>query len=349
MSGDGTASTTAVLVNYNGHRDTIECVESLLRLTAPGARIVIVDNYSTSASRERIKEWAAAQALASDVSSTVWNTVLKSPRRAADFAVMSAAEAKHSTPSAWITLICSDDNLGYAGATNLGAAFALRDPNCHYIWVLNNDTVVEADALSALQRRFSVTPQLGMCGSTLLYYDTPGMVQGLGGRFNLILGRGRPIGSGLPAGDLPSLDTVESQMNHVIGASILTPRTFWEAVGPMEESYFLYFEELDWATRAKGVARMGWAPDSIVYHKEGATIGSSVRHRPSNTSLYYLAVNLLRFNAKFHPLLLPLSVAKLVLLYLRYLFKRDAPAARLMLVALRDFTTRRYMRGPIGP
>lgn len=43
----------------------------------------------------------------------------------------------------------------------------------------------------------------------------------------------------------------------------------------MSEDYFLCFEELDWATRAKGLYSLAYAPNSIVYHKEGASIGSN--------------------------------------------------------------------------
>ena len=55
---------------------------------------------------------------------------------------------------------------------------------------------------------------------------------------------------------------------------MLSSRVFLEDVGLMEESYFLYFEELDWAMRAKKAFKLGYARESVVYHKEGASIGT---------------------------------------------------------------------------
>jgi GT2 family glycosyltransferase len=68
----------------------------------------------------------------------------------------------------------------------------------------------------------------------------------------------------------------------------------------MQEDYFLYFEELDWATRGSGRFRLGYAPKSIVYHKEGASIGTDASGG-SALSIYYLFRNRIRFTHRFAP------------------------------------------------
>lgn len=50
-----------LILNYNGWRDTVECLESAQRLTYPKYRIVVIDNGSTDGSMEKIKAWAAGE------------------------------------------------------------------------------------------------------------------------------------------------------------------------------------------------------------------------------------------------------------------------------------------------
>src|SRR5271156_1373735 len=47
-----------ILLNWNGWRDTIECLESVFRLNYPDVQVVVCDNASSDGSLERVKEWA---------------------------------------------------------------------------------------------------------------------------------------------------------------------------------------------------------------------------------------------------------------------------------------------------
>ena len=90
-------------------------------------------------------------------------------------------------------------------------------------------------------------------------------------------------------------------MVYVIGASMLVSRPFLQAVGLMQEDYFLYFEEIDWAERARRHAkpfRLGFASGSVVYHKVGASAGT---HARSVLSVRYYTRNRLRFLKRFYP------------------------------------------------
>ena len=61
------------------------------------------------------------------------------------------------------------------------------------------------------------------------------------------------------------------------GASMLVRRAVFEDIGLMDADYFLYFEEIDWATRGKGRYGLAYARRSCIYHKEGRRSGSSSR------------------------------------------------------------------------
>src|SRR3546814_6721455 len=66
---------------------------------------------------------------------------------------------------------------------------------------------------------------------------------------------------------------VRSQTDFVCGAALAVSRKFVETIGPMDEDYFLYFEEIDWAMRARPRFKTGFAAGATIYHKEGGKIG----------------------------------------------------------------------------
>jgi hypothetical protein len=100
----------------------------------------------------------------------------------------------------------------------------------------------------------------------------------------------------------------------------------------MEESYFLYFEELDWAMRAKGKFSLGYAPDSVIYHKEGATIGSNHdRKGRSLLSDQYASRNRVLFTRRFMPWALPTVLMSACLAVAERFCTGDAERAKSML------------------
>jgi hypothetical protein len=96
-------------------------------------------------------------------------------------------------------------------------------------------------------------------------------------------------------------------LDYVEAASVLVTRSFLETVGLMTEDYFLYFEEMDWTLRARGRFRFAYSPQSVVYHKEGGSIGASHKNRNLRSALadFYQARNRLVFTRRYLPWLLP--------------------------------------------
>ena len=226
-----------------------------------------------------------------------------------DIARLTAAEAAARDPgTARVTLIDGGGNLGFAGGNNAGLRPLLRDPDLDYFWLLNNDTVVEAAAPGALLARLDATHNAGMCGTVVRYYHRPDIVQALNGsRFNRFTGTSHGIGEGQAATAPFDPAQVARETDFVLGASLAVSRAFLNTVGLMEEGYFLYFEEIDWATRAAGRFATAFAHGAVVYHKEGGSIGSSgIAGGRSTTSEYWLMRSRLAFVARFYPRLLPL-------------------------------------------
>ncbi|MFS2137462.1 glycosyltransferase family 2 protein [Duganella sp. Dugasp56] len=278
------AKAFVVILNWNGWRDTLECLESLLASTGVELRVVVCDNASSDGSAAQLRAWADRR-----FGAFGWTEVDRL-----------LPQARPTTDHAFV-LLHNGGNLGFAGGNNPGIAYAMGDAACEYIWLLNNDTVVEPDALAQAIARMRQDRRIGLCGSTLVYYHQRDQVQAFGGaRYSPARGSSVHVGAFEPRSAVPAASAaVEASLSYVIGAAMLVRRAFVEQVGLMTEDYFLYFEEIDWCTRGRAHFALGYAPASVVYHKEGASIGTAATGG-SALSVYYLFKNRLRFTARFH-------------------------------------------------
>lgn len=170
---------------------------------------------------------------------------------------------RSSFPS--VHVIQTGRNLGYAGGNNVGISFALSR-GADYVWLLNNDTTVDPQALTALVETAKADPSIAFVGSKIYFYDKPDVIWCVGGTIDLAEG-GRTDHPGMGQEDKGQFDRI-SDVGYVTGCSLLAGRSAIEAIGLMPEEYFLYFEETDWnlAAQSKGY-RTVMAPASHVWHK----------------------------------------------------------------------------------
>jgi GT2 family glycosyltransferase len=280
-----------VILNWHGWRDTIACLESLFDASATPCRVIVCDNDSHDESISQISEWGRL-------------------RFGKNFENVNHSDIRSGFSlhlGIRLALVENGANLGFAGGNNVGIQLAMSDLDCNYVWLLNNDTEVHPDALRNLIARVEADDTIGLCGSTLIYHHERDRVQAFGGStFNPYTGRSRHIGAFESIHAIPA-DPIETErnMSYVVGAAMLVRRAYLEQIGLMHEGYFLYYEEIDWCTRGKGKFRLGYAPDSHVFHKEGASIGTSASGG-SPLSVYYLYRSRVRFTWRFYRWLLPL-------------------------------------------
>lgn len=299
-----------LLVNWNGWADTIECLDSLMHLDYSEFRFVIVDNGSTDCSIERIQAWACG---ALDPIQVGPSSLHGAPTTGRQIEMAEYDQASietrigHHSKDSLLTIIKADKNFGFAAGNNLGLRYILERQDALYVWLLNNDTVVDSAALKSMVFRMQSDSKIGICGSTLLFYEKPTHVQALGGGyfcrwFAMVWHLGQRRRFVKPV----STDRVERYLSYVVGASMLVSIDFLNLVGLMTEDYFLYFEEIDWTIKAQGQLRTGYAQDSIVYHKVGRSVGTS--SHPGQKSLlcdYYNLRNRLVFTRRYYPYALP--------------------------------------------
>lgn len=285
-----------LILNWNGWQDTVACLESVFGNDYNPYVVVVCDNGSTDDSWQQLQAWAQGKTSGKLI------TYITYSRKEAEAGGIDGREAP-------LILIQTGENLGFAGGNNVGLRYVLRRNNFAYVWLLNNDTVIDKHALTAMVERMSPFSDGGLCGSTLRYYYQEDYIQAYGGfTYNYWFGISHQIGQWHHVSQPVPTVVVEETMFGIQGASMLISQSFLKNVGLLSEDYFLYFEEQDWAVRARRKGyRLLYAADSIVYHKEGQSSGANDRCKEGKSWLadQYMVRNRIRFTRKFYPWALP--------------------------------------------
>jgi len=198
-------------------------------------------------------------------------------------------------------IIQSGSNLGFAGGCNVGIRYALNS-GADYVWLLNNDAVADPQALTVLVKAMENNPAVGITGSKIYYHDEPRKIWFAGGMWEN--GRLRLRQRGANQQDEGQFDET-CEVGSVSGCSMLVRSAAILAIGLMEESYFLYWEDTEWCARAeKEGYKVLFVPGSRIWHKVSSSAGKS-----SFSQYYYYTRNGFFFLRQYDPLLLPVFAA----------------------------------------
>lgn len=249
---------------------------------------------------------------------------------------------RHETGVA-IVLIDPGANLGYAGGNNVALRQTLF-PDWDAAWILNPDTIPERGSLAALVAR-QAEGGFGMVGSRLVF-TASGRVQTWGGLgWNLWLGRGKYLGYLHGPAERPDIADVERRIVFVSGASMYVTRAYIDAVGMMDDAFFMYCEDLDWCLRGAHLG-FGYAHDSVVNHIHGGSSGAShVKAERSAFSIYFAERNKVHIARRHMGRAAPLVIAIGFLSLAEYLVR--ARSWRQFRVALAGWWA--GVRGETGP
>ncbi len=183
-----------------------------------------------------------------------------------------------------IRLIRNSENVGFARACNQGISASYGE----YVVFINPDTIVEKDFFEDLNEFFGKSPKVGVAGPRIV--DDEGNLQlsarkelsfvsGLVGRTSLLARRfpkSLLVKRFFPAAELDSPTAVD----WVSGACMIVRCRILEQIGPMDERFFMYFEDADLCRRAR---EAGWLvyylPQVEVLHYTGASSRSHLQAR----------------------------------------------------------------------
>lgn len=199
------------------------------------------------------------------------------------------ADLKSTYPP--VKVIVNDRNLGFSGGNNVGIRAAQGD----YLFIVNNDTEVTPGLIEGLLEVFAQYPDAGMASPKFHYFFEKGTIEYAGYHsVNIFTGRNSMVGC---------REKDEGQYNHLKpthyahGGGMMVSRRVVEEVGPLHETFFLYYEELDWSQqiRNKGYT-IYYQPKSLIYHKESMSTGKS-----SPLKTFYLTRNRILFMRRNTP------------------------------------------------
>jgi hypothetical protein len=262
-----------VILNWNGWKDTVDCVHSLLsisRLNDWVLEICIVDNGSSDTS----------------------------------VAELTKLETNTKTNNINITLIKSEQNEGYTGGNNRGIRYLLGK-NCEYILLLNNDTIVDKNFLIYL---IETAEKSNASLLSPLIYFAPGYEFhhcAQSDRGKIIWYAGGIIDwnnvycfhRGVNEIDKSQYDKKDNT-DFISGCCMLIKKEIFEKIGLFDEKYFLYLEDVDLCVRA---VRFGlslhFVPKSKIWHKNA----QSSDKPGSETHVYYQTRNRLVFGMRYAP------------------------------------------------
>jgi GT2 family glycosyltransferase len=188
-----------------------------------------------------------------------------------------------------VQLIPLTTNFGYAGNNNIGIQAAL-DQGADWIFILNDDTVLDPSCLSLLIETSERDPAIGIAGPLVYHFDAPKVIQSAGGMLGKYWQSAHLGKDELDCGQFKSARPVQ----WISGCAILVRRAVIEQVGMLDPNYFLYWEETEWCIRA---SHAGWKimhiPQARLWHK-----GASSMQRPKPYVTYYTTRNQLFTLAK---------------------------------------------------
>ncbi|MEJ9151430.1 glycosyltransferase family 2 protein [Bacillus smithii] len=287
-----------VIPNWNGWKDTMECLDSIYCMEKKDElNVIVVDNCSTDESVEKLQKWALdrfspEETLFVKMSDNINITNI-------------------SFENKQFILVENIENSGFAGAVNCGLKFGLAYGNYEYFWVLNNDTIVDRKALSALLEFVDHSnEEFGVIGTTIMEFDEKETIQCAGGcYYNKILTLNVPYLKGKHLSEIKKNTNKTPRFDYIHGASMFIPTNTLKNVGLFNEDYFLYYEELDFTQRiSKYNFMLGWCADSIIYHKGGSSAGSKSlsNQKKSILSEYYSNLSALKYTIRFHKFIFPI-------------------------------------------
>lgn len=212
-----------------------------------------------------------------DYPSAFWKTVVVDNASTDD----TVATIREAFPQ--IDVVVNPVNLGYAAGNNVGLRCAMDHYHPKYVFVVNNDVVLDRHALSSLVSAAEENPDAGFLGPKILQSDQPHVLQSAG---TVVTKWGRVYQIGLDQLDQGQFD-VQCEVDSLVGCATLIRTALLDRIGLLDERYYLYHEDIDWCIRAhKAGFKVLFVPTAKVWHRS-----SNIRDADLPYMKYYMTRN----------------------------------------------------------
>lgn len=186
-----------------------------------------------------------------------------------------------------VEVLVNERNERFARANNQGMQKALA-AGADLVLLLNNDTEVAPDFLDHLVSAAASRPEVGMVAPKIYYHHDSQLIWFAGGRINFWTGR--VSHRGLRQRDFPPKHDSPEVVDFLTGCAILAKRECLEKIGFLDESYYMYAEDVDWCWRARKAGFVClYQPAAKIWHKVSASAGGSfkVYHKVRGNFIFF--------------------------------------------------------------
>jgi GT2 family glycosyltransferase len=235
----------SVIINYKTPGLTLDCLSSLEPNIAdlPDSQAIVVDNASRDDS---------ASILRREISARCWDS--------------------------WADVVEAPNNAGFSAGNNRGIAAAQSRAEFDAYLLANSDTILRPGALRALGQRLMSSPTVGLVGPRLEWPSgelQASCFRAISPVSELAAAAKTGVLSRLVGGDLPIPTDQQNgagaeALQWISFACVLIRAEAFAKIGPMDEGFFMYFEDVDYCRRAR---RSGWQlayePEAHVVHLRG--------------------------------------------------------------------------------
>ncbi len=221
-----------ITLNWNGLENTIECLESLKKITYPNYEVIVVDNGSKGNDTQVLED------------------------KFGDY----------------IRLIKNDKNYGFTGGANIGMRYALDTSNPDYLLLLDNDTVVDPEFLDEMVKVAGADPAIGIAVAKIYFYDEPDRLQFVSGKIDFWRGdligmRGVDRVLGRKEIDRGQHNSIKETEQIGFWCALLK-RKVVDSIGVFDEKYFFSWEGADYCLRTwEAGYKIVYIPRAKVWHK----------------------------------------------------------------------------------
>lgn len=247
-----------------------------------------------------------------------------------------------------VTVLRQRANLGFCGGNNVAIKYALAN-DADYVLVLNNDTLVPPQLVMELVRESQRLPSVGAVSPVILCYPDTSLIWYAGSEWEAETAAFRHLMIYQAREGLHAHEPYETE--YACGCCLLISAPVLHQIGLMDERYFAYYDEADWASRMRNAGLGCYViPTSVVYHKVS-------KATPRLLEIYFMARNRLlwmkehlslRERARSYPYLVKETVWNLcnVLGLPRTRHPLSKMESYVMLLAVRDFLRKSFGAAP---
>lgn len=255
-----------ILINWNGQKDTIECLRSLETCDYKDFFVVVCDNGSSGNDIEIISNYCKDNNISYEI-------ILKTGTPS----VTTASKGQ-------VFIYKLDENLGFSKGNNFGVQFASKFAPDYYL-LLNNDTIVESDFLSLLVSFQKKNPQFKVLTPLIHYYYDKHLIWNGGG--NIYWGFRIYNFADKHESVVPPKEFI--QCTYITGCALFfVPELLDSDNRILTEKFFFGEEDFEFGLRMKrNNKRMACVLNSIIYHKVGGSRNNN-KVKTGHTFIHYL-------------------------------------------------------------